>query len=79
MPLCQYISHHIYLTLFFLARFEHQVQLAILTPRGVYVWRHDGVFGVWTIKKARFITIAGPPGVADWQEALDDYIMPQVP
>ncbi|CAE8592357.1 unnamed protein product [Polarella glacialis] len=56
------------------AKFD-QLLLAMYTPRGVYVYRHDlefavSTFGVLTAIRGHTVQIAGPRGERKWQAAL---------
>lgn len=63
-----------------------ELMLALYTPRGVYVYRHDLELGVTTqgkatAQKGHAVTLYGPPG-PDWRAALDgavtDGILPKL-
>ena len=64
-----------------------ELLLALYTPRGVYVYRHDLRLGMSTNGKAteatgRTITLGadvwGPCDVESWQSALDGAILPKL-
>ena len=60
-----------------------ELLLAAYTPRGIYLYRHDGRLGVSTSGKAtaatgRNIKVLGPYDEADWASALDEAVLPKL-
>ena len=60
-----------------------ELLLAVYTPRGVYLYRHDGRLGVSTNGKVTAVTgytikMYGPRGEADWASSLDGSVLPKL-
>ena len=60
-----------------------ELLLAAYTPRGIYLYRHDGRLGVSTSGKATAakgsqIAVYGPRDEADWASALDEAVLPKL-
>ena len=60
-----------------------ELLLALYTPRGVYVYRHDLRLGMTTSGKkteatGRQIQVCGPSDEESWQSALDGAILPKL-
>eukprot|EP00310_Coccolithus_braarudii_P001356 CAMPEP_0183359098 /NCGR_PEP_ID=MMETSP0164_2-20130417/51204_1 /TAXON_ID=221442 /ORGANISM="Coccolithus pelagicus ssp braarudi, Strain PLY182g" /LENGTH=406 /DNA_ID=CAMNT_0025533137 /DNA_START=80 /DNA_END=1300 /DNA_ORIENTATION=- len=60
-----------------------ELLLVTYTPRGLYVHRHDGWFGVTTNGKATALTghrieVSGPRDELDWASALDRAMLPRI-
>ena len=60
-----------------------ELLLAAYTPRGIYLYRHDGRLGVSTNGKATAalgsnIQVYGPRDEADWASALDEAVLPKL-
>lgn len=60
-----------------------ELLLALYTPRGIYVYRHDLQLGVSksgknTATAGHSIKLYGPRGVGDWRVALDETILPKL-
>ena len=60
-----------------------ELLLALYTPRGIYVYRHDLELGVSTAGKAtssggHTISVYGPRRQGDWRIALDEYLLPKL-
>ena len=60
-----------------------ELQLALYTPRALYLYRHDLLLGVTRVGKRTAATghdikLCGPRGEEDWQEALDRTLLPKL-
>ena len=60
-----------------------ELLLAAYTPKGLYVYRHDGRLGlskngVSTATTGRAIHVYGPRNMESWQSALDGTILPKL-
>ena len=60
-----------------------ELLLAAYTPRGIYLYRHDGRLGVGTHGKSTAATgsrinVYGPRDEADWASALDEALLPKL-
>ena len=60
-----------------------ELLLAAYTPKGLYVYRHDGRLsltkaGISTAATGKMIQIYGPSNEPSWQSALDGTILPKL-
>ena len=60
-----------------------ELLLALYTPRGVHVYRHDGQLGLSSNGKSTAATgwkiqICGPTSEESWRSALDEAILPKL-